>query len=359
MKGNSKRTLVLSKNDIQEIILHNGLNRIMDMTIERLESAILSFSENETDIPSRAGFHYELPQSGLVEWMPLYQKGHQVMIKVVGYHPANPETYGFPTIVSTMYAYDTNTGHLMGITDGVILTALRTGAASAIASKYLANPDSKVMGMIGCGAQAVTQLHALSRLFKIERVLIFDTDHDAMHSFNERCETLDLGINAELSDIETIVKEAEILCTATSIDVGSGPLFDRLTTRSYLHINAVGSDFPGKVELPKSLLMESFVCPDFIDQALKEGECQQLEQADIGPSIIEVVKSPADFTHVKNQRSVFDSTGWALEDQVVMELFLDLGKKLGLGVEIEIESLSEDAKNPYHFLNKEILKSLS
>lgn len=359
MKGNSKTTLVLSKNDIHEIILDHGLNRIMDMTIERLESAIISFSDYETDIPSRAGFHYESPQSGLVEWMPLYQKGHQVMIKIVGYHPANPGTYGFPTIVSTMYAYDTNTGHLIGITDGVILTALRTGAASALASKYLANPDSKILGLIGCGAQSVTQLHALSRIYAFERVLIYDTHHEAMHSFNDRCEALDLHINAEFSDIKTIVQDAEILCTATSIDVGSGPLFDDLTTRSYLHVNAVGSDFPGKVELPKSLLIESFVCPDFIDQAIKEGECQQLDEAEIGPSITEIVKSPTDFKHVKNQRSVFDSTGWALEDQVVMELFLELGKKLGLGLEIEIESLSEDAKNPYHFLNKEILKSLS
>ena len=70
--------------------------------------------------------------------MPVYKKGKEVVIKVVGYHPHNPGKFNLPTILSSISSYDTTTGHLKGIADGVLLTALRTGAASAVASKVMA-----------------------------------------------------------------------------------------------------------------------------------------------------------------------------------------------------------------------------
>ena len=80
-------------------------------------------------IPARSGFNYNVPQLGLIEWMPLYQVGSKVTIKIVGYHPKNPKIFGLPTILSSISQYDTITGHLLGLADGVLLTALRTGAA--------------------------------------------------------------------------------------------------------------------------------------------------------------------------------------------------------------------------------------
>ena len=272
------------------------------------------------------------------------------MIKVVGYHPGNPDKYNLPTILSTLSAYDTATGHLLGLMDGVLLTALRTGAASAIASVLLADPASKILGLIGCGAQSVTQLHALSRNFDFEKVLIYDTDQTAMSSFQDRCLALDLELEIAYSTIEEIVTTSDILCTATSVEVGKGPLFSDMETKPSLHINAVGADFPGKVELPLGLLEKSFISPDFREQAVIEGECQQLDREKIGPDLVEVAQNHQQYIHVQKQLSVFDSTGWALEDQVVMELFLEYASSLGLGKEIEIEFMPEDAKNPYHFI---------
>ena len=101
--------------------------------------------------------------------MPIYKKGAEVVIKVVGYHPKNPKNFNLPTILSSISSYDTKTGHLMGIADGVLLTALRTGAASAVASELLAKPESTTLGLIGCGAQSITQLHALSRYSNLKR----------------------------------------------------------------------------------------------------------------------------------------------------------------------------------------------
>ncbi len=347
-------TLVLTAADVKSIVELFGLNRLMDTLIQRLQEAIENYDPALTIIPIRDGFNYAGENPGLVEWMPVHKKGNEVVIKVVGYHPQNPENFNLPTILSSISSYDTLTGHLKGIADGVLLTALRTGAASAVASKYLAKADSKILGLIGCGAQAITQLHAISRVFELDKVMIYDIDQSAMNSFNDRISMLDLNITIKQSSIDQIIQSADIVCTETSIEVGTGPLFKDVGNRPHLHVNAIGSDFPGKTELPKTMLKRSFVCPDFLEQAKIEGECQQLKGLEIGPDWIEVLQKPENFVHVKNEMSVFDSTGWALEDQVVMNLFLELAMEFDIGLEVSLESVSEDAKNPYNFLLKAI-----
>lgn len=358
MSANKNKTLVLSSSDIQEILQHFGIDWIMMTLVERLTIAINNYNPQKLSIPIRNGFNYEKPERGLIEWMPLYNQddqGGKVTMKVVGYHPSNPSKFNLPTIVSTISEYDTNSGHLCAVIDGVLATAIRTGAASAIASKLLAKPTSSILGLIGCGTQSVTQLHAISLCFKIERVLFYDIDPNASSSFEKRCSALNLDIDFVSTTIEEIVENSDILCTATSIDIGIGPLFSNIETKPHLHINAVGSDFPGKIEIPFELLQKCFVCPDFIEQAIVEGECQQLEQKDIGARLVEVVQNPHKYAYLQNERSVFDSTGWALEDKVVMDLFLDCASELGLGQELEIEHRPSDTKNPYDFLKAENL----
>lgn len=359
MEQSAQKTLVLPQNDIHDIVRHFGVDAIMDDLIERLTVAIRELDTNQTVIPIRSGFNYHNPYPGLVEWMPLYDKGQQVVIKLVGYHPQNPHKFSLPTILSTISTYDTHTGHLKSLMDGVLLTSLRTGAASAISTKYLAHADSKILGLIGCGAQSVTQLHAISRVFDLEKVLIYDIDGDAVASFEDRSAALGLNIQVQSCSIEQIVGESDIVCTATSIDVGDGPLFENLPTKPHLHINAVGADFPGKVEVALDFLNNSFVCPDFKAQAIIEGECQRLEDSAIGAELPEVLKNYDNYAHIRNERSVFDSTGWSLEDAVVSALFVDYARQLGLGKEMEIEAIGGDAKSPYDFVKTEVLKTES
>ncbi|MEO1655767.1 MAG: ornithine cyclodeaminase family protein, partial [Bacteroidota bacterium] len=329
---------------------------IMDQIIERLTQGIIQYNPKQTDIPARSGFNYQDPFPGLVEWMPLHQLGNKVVNKLVGYHPENPKHFDIPTILSTIAAYDTTTGHLLGLMDGVLPTALRTGAASAIATRALAHPQAKILGLIGCGAQALTQLHALSRVFDLQRVMIYDIDAPTQQTFPDRAALLSLPLSFEPSNIEDIIQSADIVCTATSIDVGAGPLFSHLGSKDHLHINAVGSDFPGKVELPLDFLTQSYVVPDFRAQAVVEGECQQLEAGQIGDDWTKILKDPSKYEFVKAQRTVFDSTGWALEDQLCFDLFFEYAEELGLGNWLEIEMMPEDAKNPYEFINQTSLK---
>jgi len=345
-------TLILTAKDVEKIIHHVGIDAIMDEMIRRLEAAITAFDPGKTIIPVRSGFQYEKPQNGLIEWMPLLQLGDKVMMKMVGYHPENPDHQQMPTILSNIAAYDTNTGHLIGIVDGVLLTALRTGASSAVASKYMGSPSSITLGMIGCGAQAITQLHALSREFRFREILVYDVSAATVLSFKERSAVLGLKAAIKATTIDELVEAADILVTATTVEVGAGPLFEDLPTKPHIHVNAVGSDFPGKTEIPVDLLRASLVVPDFKEQAVLEGECQQLKKAEIGPGWVEVIQGHQGYRNLKKSRTVFDSTGWPLEDLVAMEMFLEYGQELGLGETVIIEHLSEDVKNPYHFLQK-------
>lgn len=353
MSKENSRSLIISSLDVQKIVHKVGLDKLMDTIISRLTFAIANYDSDKIDIPIRSGFNYSLPKTGLIEWMPVYQKGEEVIIKVVGYHPNNPKLHGLPTIVSTISSYSTHTGNLKGILDGVLPTAFRTGAASALASRLMAKPNSSILGLIGCGAQAVTQFHALSRIFGIEKVLIYDIDQESTMNFQNRCSAFNHNAEIIVADIDKIMSESDIVCSATSIGIGEGPLFHEGIYKKHLHVNAVGSDFAGKVELPLSLLKQSFVAPDFKNQAEIEGECQQLSSLEIGPELSELVQNYEDHVDIQNRITVFDSTGWALEDKVMMDLFMEYALKFGYGTTIQIESISQDAKNPYAFANQQ------
>ena len=348
-------TLVLSSDDIRRIVNGVGLDSLMDEVIDVLESTFREFDPNRTLATPRQGFQYEDPCPGLLEWMPAFEVGQRVTIKLVGYHPTNPGLRGLPTILSTLCVFETDSGHLAAVMDGTLLTALRTGAASAVASRILARTESKTLGLIGCGAQAVSQLHALSRVLPLEEVLFYDVDSAALESFVDRVSFVRGGsLRLALASPGRIVHSSDVICTATSVGIGEGPVFEDEGCRPWLHVNAVGSDMPGKTELPRSLLARSLVCPDFREQAMSEGECQRLNESEIGPDLVEIVKRPDAFARARKETTVFDSTGWAIEDHVSLGVILAHAVAANLGTRVQIEGVSHDPRDPYDFLNRTV-----
>ncbi len=346
------QSLLLDASDVRSVVTSVGRDALMDELIMRLTDAIRLYDPEVAQVPPRSGVHYRVPDWGLLEWMPAHLGQEGTTVKLVAYHPANPERHGLPTVISTICVFDTRSGHLMGLVDGTFLTALRTGAASAVASRQLALPQSRTLGVIGCGAQAVTQIHALSRVFPIEKVVAYDIRDDVARTLRDRVGFLDVSFDVVWREsLADLVAASDILCTCTSAAPGEGPVFPDVPHAPHLHVNAVGSDFHGKFELPVELLRRSLVCPDFYEQAIHEGDCQQLVPDEIGPDLKTLVQNAEKYRTEQMSPTVFDSTGWALEDHVAALMMFDYARDLGRGRPVALECLPSDPRDPYSLLD--------
>jgi L-lysine cyclodeaminase len=342
------KTRLLGAADVTALLDAVGRHRFMDLMIERLRDRFREHDEDTVQVRTRDGFRYDKPAMGLLEWMPTHEVGGPVVVKMVGYHPTNPVQRALPSVIATSSMWDTETGHLVAIADATLLTAVRTGAASGLATDLLARSGPVTVGVVGLGAQAVTQVHAISRVRPIERVIGIDTDPDVARSFAGRIGFV--GIEVEIAPAAraaTIVGEVDVLCTCTSVDIGAGPVVGDTEHRPWLHVNAVGADFPGKLELPASLARRAFVVPDIVEQCIVEGECQQVPVDQIGPALFDVTRRDEEFVSHRGELTVFDSTGWAVEDDVALRLAIELADEHGLGTEVRLEHLPVDPYDPY------------
>lgn len=335
---------VIAREHIAGIIQAYGRDQVMDRVIDRLREAFRRAPSHRGTTPARAGFA-RVDVGGVIEWMPYYQPDHSVTIKTVAYSPLNPARHGLPTVTGMVARFDDATGALTAVTDGVFLTAIRTGAASAIASELLARPESRVLGLVGAGAQAVTQAHALSRVLPLTEVLVFDVDPTHAKSFGERTEFLPCRVTpTELPELEA---RADVICTVTSVGVAGGPVITGTDLQNHVHINAVGADLPGKFELPLPVLRRAVVVPDHLEQALREGECQQLPEATFPYTLFDLCRAPQIARACQDRLTVFDSTGFAFEDHFALDALLEVAAEVGIGDRMRMEYLPSDALDPY------------
>ncbi|MEM9043000.1 MAG: ornithine cyclodeaminase family protein [Actinomycetota bacterium] len=346
-----RTTRVLTQADVARIVADLGLDAAMDEMIARLATTFAAHDPELVHTMVRDGFRYTKPDLGLIEWMPTHVAGSSVSIKVVGYHPTNPIERRSPSVLSTTSLYDTTDGRMTALCDSSLLTAIRTGAASAVMTDVLAVPDARVLGMVGSGAQAVTQIHAISRVRQIEQVYAYDAIPGVAESLEPRLRSAGLDLVVEVvDDADLAVARADVLCTATSVDPDGGPVVGARDHRPWVHVNAVGADLPGKYELPLDLLRRSLVVPDVHDQCVLEGECQRLTPDEIGPAMPDVVRDRERHEAQRDRPTVFDSTGWALEDLIAAELALDHAERLGLGVTVELQPDPVDPFDPYELV---------
>ncbi len=351
-----EHTICLDVDDLADVVAAVGLDRFVDDLIAAIGDAVRSFDVARVETMARAGFSYTTPAVGLVEWMPAMVVGRSVAIKTVAYHPDNPAAVGLPSVLATTSVYDTDTGRLVAICEATTLTALRTGAASAVMTDALVPPGPIALGVVGCGAQAVTQIHAISRIRPIERLIVTDADPAVAASLGVRLPSGVLADGATPEVVSTLafgdrVADLDVLCTCTSVDVDKGPVVELRGAKPALHVNAVGSDFPGKVELPVDYLRSSVVIPDALDQCLVEGESQQLTADEVGPGMVEVLTDPA-HRELVNRRTVFDSTGWAYEDLVAATRFVDEAERHGLGTRLALQYLPDDPYDPLEAIRR-------
>jgi len=248
--------------------------------------------------------------------MPAYLDGQDLAgVKIVNVHVANPKI-GLPTVMALLTLISPKNGVPLAIMGATFLTAMRTGAAGALAAKHLARQDSRVVGMIGAGVQAKTQLLGLSRHFKIEQVKVFDTSQ-------ERSRFLEKN-SREFLDCEYLISENPQEACQCDILVTTTPSRRPVVKDSWIlpgtHINAIGADAKGKQELQSSLTKRAKVFVDGLAQAVHSGEVNVpitegiLLPEEIYAQIGEVLAGKKPGRESEKEITIFDSTGLGIQD---------------------------------------------
>jgi alanine dehydrogenase len=269
--------LLLQERDIKEILT-------MDKVIEVVENGFREEGNGRVQMPSKTYLYY-VKHNGDIRCMPCYLEDSDISaIKVVNVHPENREKFGLPTVMATILLIDTSNGILKSVMGGTWITAMRTGAASAVATKYLARKDSKVIGMVGAGVQARTQLMGLKE--------------DAV-----------VGADVVVATVPT----REPVIKGSWIADGT-------------HLLAVGADAPGKEEFYPDIWSRTKIVVDDWKQASHSGDINVpitqglISRRNIWAELGEIVAGKKEGRTSDKEVTMFDSTGIAVEDTVTADL---------------------------------------
>lgn len=257
-------------------------------------------------------------------------------LKAGGYWPHNIAK-GLTNHQSSTLLFDPETGRASALVSANYLTGVRTGAASAIATRWLSRRDASVLGIIGTGGQSAYQLRATAAVRNLKRVHAWDPSPENVERFSQVVESLGLDFVPE-NDREAVAGAADILITVTP---SKTPLIERGWVRPGTHISAMGADTKGKQELDPHLVAASAIFFDEAAQALTIGECQHahglglIGESDLRAPIGAVINGTAEGRRSEDEITLFDGTGVALQDLVVADLAVRRARESGRGQTVD------------------------
>jgi len=242
--------------------------------------------------------------------------------------------------MATILLIDTSNGILKSVMGGTWITAMRTGAASAVATKYLARKDSKVIGMVGAGAQARTQLMGLKEVLgEIDEVRVTDLRKDTSKNFSEVMgKMLDLKVKAVESVKDAVVGADVVVATVPTRE----PVIKGSWIADGTHLLAVGADAPGKEEFYPDIWSRTKIVVDDWKQASHSGDINVpitqglISRRNIWAELGEIVAGKKEGRTSEKEVTMFDSTGIAVEDAVTADLVYREAVARGMGLELDI-----------------------
>lgn len=258
-------------------------------------------------------------------------------LKFVTTYPDNPRQ-GLPTTQALVVLTDGATGAHLAVMDGASLTAIRTGAASGLATDLLARPDAGTVAVFGAGVQARTQLEAVCCVRTIRRASVCDPDSAAADRFAAEM-TDRLGVQVERADAPARnLADADVVCTATS---SCQPVFADRELRAGVHINAVGAYRPEMAEIPASVVRRARVVVDHRASALEEaGDLLQplrqglIQRSHFDTELGDVVLGRSPGRRHADEITLFKSVGVAIQDLCAAARVLANVRQFGLGVQM-------------------------
>jgi ornithine cyclodeaminase len=295
---------------IRQLVARRGAARFIEELAREIESDFLRWSEFE-----KSPRHACHSQVGVIELMPA-SDGRLYSFKYVNGHPRNTSV-GLLTVTAFGVLADVETGYPLLLSELTLTTALRTAATSALAARHMARPGSRVMALIGNGAQSEFQAIAFHHLLGIRELRLYDTDAAATDKLLANLARLRLpGLAVQrCGSIAAAVAGADIVTTVTA-DKRNATILTPSMVAPGMHLNAVGGDCPGKTELHADILRrhDARVVVEFEPQSRIEGEIQQLPADFPVTELTQVLAGRAPGRVSASELTVFDSVGFALED---------------------------------------------
>jgi len=324
-------TLVIEERLVKEILE-------MKDVIPAVETAFRERGHGNVEMPPKM---YIMYPKGDLRVMPAYLKNlKQSGLKAVTVFPDNPKEKNIPTVLATVILVDTESGAPLAVMGGSWLTAMRTGAAGAIATKCLARKDAKNIAFIGTGIQAHTQLLAHKEVMKIENAYAVDANAESAKKFVEFAESL--GIHAEAADGASACRNADVLVTTTPV---RQPIVKNEWIHEGMHINAIGADAPGKEELEPEILKRARIVIDDWEQASHSGEInvpvskKMITKRNIAAELGEIVAGKKKGRKSDSDITVFDSTGLGIQDIVTATIVLEKARAQNKGLRVKLATL--------------------
>jgi len=326
------KTLILTQKEIKSLISIKEVVKVV-------ERAFREKGLGRVEMPAKLYLFYPKYQGDL-RLMPAYFKKLDISgVKIVNVHPQNPGKFGLPTVMATICLIDPRNGYPIAIMDGTYITALRTGASSAVASKYLAPKETPVVGMIGAGIQARTQLLAMAEVKKIKLVKVFDIKKETVLKYIQEMKRK-TGLEIKLvKSIKEAVENSQIVITTTP---SRKPIVKNEWIKAGVHINTVGADAPGKEELDPKILKRAKVVLDDWQQGIHSGEVNVplskglLKEKEIYGEIGQIVAGKKKGRISDKEITVFCATGLAINDVITANLVYQKAKKKKIGRWIEL-----------------------
>ncbi len=320
------KILYLSREDVESV----GMP--MTEIIDRLEEAFREKGKGRVEMPPKPGIH-TMPDA-FIHAMPAYIPSMKSAgIKWVSGYPGNFRR-GLPYISGLIVLNDVETGIPYTVMDCTWITAMRTGAASALSAKYLARPDSETIGILACGVQGRANLEALSCLFPIKRAYAYDVLPEVQERFvAEMTDRLGLEILG--------IKEPKQAVAGVDLVVTSGPILKHPTpaiAKDWLSPGAFGSavDFDSYWSGDALAQMDRIATDDHAQFRYyrSAGYFQQTPEpyADLGDLVAGIKPGRQD----EKERTLAINLGLALDDMAVAPTIYQRAKEKGLGIWLDL-----------------------
>lgn len=293
-------------------------------TITAVGKAFKAHARGDVQMPAKSYLEFS-DFNGDLRSMPAYvPEFERATVKVVNAHPDNPGKHQLPTVMALILVVDPRTGHPEAVLDGTVITSKRTAAAGAVATDRCAPESVTRLGLVGTGHQARDQLLGQLAVRDFEELLVYDLNEETLNDFADWVATHAPNLGVTRADgAETVVRNSDVVVSLTPSREPLVGDVDGLPER--LHVNAMGADAAAKREWPDGLLHDADLVVDGWDQARHSGEVSQLVEE--GTVTEESVRELGDLlldqdAPVRN-RSLFDSTGLAVQDTAAAHVFLE------------------------------------